>query len=457
MQDMTTADTAAGVSKDEDTESVRSDTNTGDYDGGMQAWLTVLGSCLVYFSVFGVIQSFGFFQEYYQNSYLASTPASVIAFIGTLQITVMNLLAAPAGSIFDCYGLVFPYIFSGIGCSVALVALSFCQPGVIWQPFLIQGVLIGIAIAFGAQAAIVVAAQHFPRHRALAMAIVAAAGSTGGVCFPIIFTQLMPRVGFAWSLRAVAVVIVLCYTMAFFLSTRKYGPRPLTKIWTLLDFRGFRDRRYSVLTFGAFIAMLGQFVPYYYIGKYRPLHLNCSYSTAANPDAPAKQYLLPIMNAASIIGRLLGGLAADELGPLNVVYPMTILSGLQCLGMWLVTSNIRVLVAFVSLYGFCSGVFIAVLPAIVAQISPEENLGGRIGALYSVLSIAQLVGTPIGGALITSNTVYGYDGLIIFGVSCGPEDFKLCADVVKGTTLLVGGVVLFVDRLLYSRDLLVRF
>lgn len=85
--------------------------------------------------------------------------------------------------------------------------------------------------------------------------------------------------------------------------------------------------------------------------------------------------------------------------------------------MWLITSNIGVLVAFVNLYGFCSGVFIAVLPAIVAQISPQERLGGRIGAFYCVLAIAQLVGSPIAGTLIKKKSAEGYSGLIAFNVS----------------------------------------
>lgn len=41
--------------------------------------------------------------------------------------------------------------------------------------------------------------------------------------------------------------------------------QPLKGIGTLLDFRGFLDMRYSVLAIGAFVTMLGQFVPYYYI------------------------------------------------------------------------------------------------------------------------------------------------------------------------------------------------
>ena len=74
-------------------------------EGGLRAWLTVLGSSLVYFSTFGIINSFGFFQELYQNTYLVDTPASTISFIGTIQILLMNLLAAPAGTLFDHYGL----------------------------------------------------------------------------------------------------------------------------------------------------------------------------------------------------------------------------------------------------------------------------------------------------------------------------------------------------------------
>lgn len=131
--------------------------------------------------------------------------------------------------------------------------------------------------------------------------------------------------------------------------------------------------------------------------------------TDIDPSSPAKDYLLPLMNACSFLGRLLGGLAADKTGPANAVYPMTILSGLFCLGMWAVTSSIPALISFVILFGFCSGVFIAVLPAIVAQITPAASLGGRVGAFYSVCAIAQLVGSPIGGALIRKTTTAGKD------------------------------------------------
>jgi MFS transporter, MCT family, solute carrier family 16 (monocarboxylic acid transporters), member 10 len=76
-----------------------------EHDGGVQGWLTVLGSVLVYFSCFGFINSFGFFQDFYQQEFLELYPASTIAFIGTLQIALLYVLGPIVGALFDAYGL----------------------------------------------------------------------------------------------------------------------------------------------------------------------------------------------------------------------------------------------------------------------------------------------------------------------------------------------------------------
>ena len=78
---------------------------TLEREGGRAAWLTVTGSVLVYYSSFGIINSFGFFQEYYQQDFLRSIAPSTIAFIGTLQIMLMNVLASVSGTLVDIYGV----------------------------------------------------------------------------------------------------------------------------------------------------------------------------------------------------------------------------------------------------------------------------------------------------------------------------------------------------------------
>ena len=70
-----------------------------------------------------------------------------------------------------------------------------------------------------------------------------------------------------------------CYALALSISWPKQGTEPLTSWKRLLDFEGFRDGRYSVLAAGTFVAMLGQFVPYYYISEH-----NCTPNAVDKDD-----------------------------------------------------------------------------------------------------------------------------------------------------------------------------
>lgn len=74
-------------------------------EGDLSAILTVIGSALVYFASFGFMNSFGYFQDFYQTDYLAEYSSSTIAFIGTLQISLMYFVGPVAGAAFDWYGL----------------------------------------------------------------------------------------------------------------------------------------------------------------------------------------------------------------------------------------------------------------------------------------------------------------------------------------------------------------
>lgn len=80
-------------------------------EGGTEAWLTVLGSFLVYYASYGLVNSFGYFHSYHKTTFLSSTTSSTIAFIGTLQVFLMNTLASISGALCDSYGVKVIYIF----------------------------------------------------------------------------------------------------------------------------------------------------------------------------------------------------------------------------------------------------------------------------------------------------------------------------------------------------------
>ncbi|KAI1580089.1 AraJ Arabinose efflux permease [Pyrenophora tritici-repentis] len=337
---------------------------TEPQEGGTRAWLTVVGSALVYFASFGFMNSFGFFQDFYQANYLSNYPPSTMAFIGTLQISLMYVMGSVAGSLFDSYGLKWLYPVGALGCYGSLIGLSFSQKGAIWQQFLSQGVLFGLTVGFGVQPALAVAGQHFKQRRALAMGMVA----------------------------------------------------------------GFKDPRYLTLAIRSSVASLGLYVPYYYIE---------SYTTLYHPSAPIHSYLLPLINSASFFGRIVGGFLADRVGLLNLLYPMTFISGVFCLAIWLPADNVATIVAFVCLYGFSSGIFISVTPAAVAQISPNDRIGARIGAFFTLAAVATLIGTPIAGALVDENVDNGYRNVILFA----------------GLTLSIGSVFILCSRIICEKDL----
>ncbi|KAM9877962.1 hypothetical protein VDGL01_08014 [Verticillium dahliae] len=381
----------------------------GESENTLHAWLTVTGAVLVYFVCFGFMTSFGFFQDYYSKNRLTDSSPSLVALIGSLQLGLMYLVGPISGALLDAWGPKLLYIAGATGAIISCVGLSFAQPDQIWQYFLSQGVLFGLTVAFGVQVALSVTGQHFKKNRALAMGIVAGGSSAGGVCFPIMFSRLVPKIGFPWTIRVAALLFLVCYVITILISKPKSPVRSIDSIRDIVDFNGFKDVRYVTLALATVVGNLGLYVPYNFLEAFLKLH---------HPEASIGSYLLPLINGSSFFGRISGGFIADKIGGLNLLYPMTILSGVLCLTMWLLAKSVGLIVAFACLYGFCSGTYISVMPSIVARISPEKHIGARLGAFFSLGAIGVFTGTPIGGAFIREGTEKEFQGLVLFGGCC---------------------------------------
>ncbi|KAL5497788.1 hypothetical protein ACEPAH_2719 [Sanghuangporus vaninii] len=400
-----------------------------DYpEGGWAAWLVVLGSFLIYFSSSGVMTSFGVFQEFYIYDYLSEYSSTEIAFIGSLQLSLLYVVGPITGPIFDAKGLKHLYFIGLTGTVSSLLALSFTRPQRIWQQFLSQGVLFGLTAGCGYQPAITVVGHYFKRRRALALGIAGTGSSIGGLCLPIIFSRLLDSVGFAWCARVAALIMLCCYTIAILVSRTRLPPKPLKNPREILDFHGFTDKRYAVLEIACFLVNLGLFVPHNYIGS-SALQYNVSNSL--------QSYLLSMINGVSLFGRLMGGQLADKVGCLNVLVPATLFAGILCLSLWLKSTGTVTFTVFACSYGFFAGVYMTLEVATVSRLSPVEKLGARIGTFYLPISVASLLGTPIGGAFVKSGTKEEYHRVAIFA----------------GAMICSGSMLLFVTRLLCSRNI----
>jgi MFS family permease len=139
---------------------------------------------------------------------------------------------------------------------------------------------------------------------------------------------------------------------------------------------------------------------------------------AAGRGVPAHlaQYLVAILNAASTFGRTIPPFLADRFGRVTVFLLMCIVSCIIVLALWLPSSGTGATVVFALVFGFSSGAVASILPGLVATISPISQIGVRTGCNFSVVAIAVLIGSPIGGQLIQNDglkSMQGFSGAML--------------------------------------------
>ena len=133
------------------------------------------------------------------------------------------------------------------------------------------------------------------------------------------------------------------------------------------------------------------------------------------------------MNSASVFGRILPNFIADKIGPMNIIVPCALMSGVIIFCLIPVTTPASIIVLSV-LYGFFSGSFVSLPPTILVHMTENRGLiGTRMGMCFSIVSFGVLIGTPIAGAILTSK---GFTAMWIYG----------------GSMTIAGGIIMLFSR-----------
>ncbi|KAF1991433.1 MFS general substrate transporter [Aulographum hederae CBS 113979] len=391
-----------------------SQSSDGPPDGGTVAWLVVFGAWCTSFCSFGWLNSVGVFQEFYQNDLLSQYSSSTISWIPSLQIFFMLGMGPVVGEIYDHYGPrwfllggTFLHVF---GIMMASISTKY------YQILLSQGICSGIGAAAIFQPAVTCVAGWFNANRGAAFGALFTGSSIGGIVFPIMVTHLIRLVGFGWAMRTCAFLILALLIIAN-LTIRPYQP-PVPRKTTFVQLaKPFTESQFILVLLGFFCFSYGFFAPINYL----PVQ-----ALSAGMSANLAQYILTILNAGSLFGRLFSGFAGDKIGRYNIFIVVCYLSGILILGLWLTDHSNAGIIAFAVLFGFFSGAYVSLITALVMAISPMKELGFRTGIVMFVTSLGGLTTSPINGAIVDSNGG-GYSGLMIFsGVFC-----------LVGTTLIL--------------------
>lgn len=247
----------------------------------------------------------------------------------------------------------------------------------------------------------------FNKKRGAAFGILATGSSLGGVIFPIMVSRLIREVGYPWAMRICAFLILALCAVANLTVKPRVMPTP-QKITKAQLAAPFREIDYLFLCLGFFCFTFGIFVPINYL----PVQ-----ALDAGMDANLVSYLIPILNAASLFGRLFAGIMGDKIGRYNMFVIVGALTGLWVLALWIPANQEGGIIAFALLFGFCSGAYVSLIAPLVAQISPMREIGFRTGIIFAIAAIPGLTTNPISGQILGPHN-HWYGVKVFAGIFC---------------------------------------
>lgn len=353
----------------------------------------------------GVVTSFGAFQSYYVES-LDRSPSD-IAWIGSIEIFLLLFTGTITGRLTDA-GYFYPVaILGSILVVLGTLMTSICTQ--YWQIFLAQGICVGLGNGCLFCPAVALVSTYFGKRRSLAIGITACGSGLGGIIFPLLIQELLPRVGFGWSVRIIGfiqagslIVAILCLKPRT--TARKAGD--------LVEWAAFKDLKYTFYAIGCFMVSkcvcwlpqmanwsgeqlyLGSFFAFFFIAAYSRDIQGMTYTTSLR--------LIMVMNGVGTVGRLVLSHMADRFGTLTTFIP-TAGAGAILMFSWISISSTVGLYAWTALSGIAYGGIMALFPSALAALTTDPRTQGtRIGMVFTVVSFSVLIGPPITGALLSA-------------------------------------------------------
>ncbi|KAI6124765.1 major facilitator superfamily domain-containing protein [Pisolithus croceorrhizus] len=238
----------------------------------------------------------------------------------------------------------------------------------------------------------------------MALGFVSIGSSLGGILFPIAGQNLIPLVGFKWTVRMFGFMMLVALGISTLAIDRRLPP--VNVKGGLLNLPAFRNPAYTIYCISGIACSLGL----YTMLTYLPVS-----ATAVGMSNYFSFYLVAIANAASGFGRLSAGFLADHIGPLNAMIPFTSLAGVLTFA-WPYVSSRGALIGVSVVYGIASGAYVSLLVAPAIAMGGVGDVGRRVGMFLTIAALGTLVGTPISGAINTRTSGFKDPGFYAGGV-----------------------------------------
>ncbi len=370
---------------------------------GPKGWQVVAATFLSTFTVFGVAYSFGAFFAPMAEEF--DTKRSATAFFFAVTTFLYFLLGVFSGRIADRIGPRRVMLAGAVAMSIGLALTSQVQS--IWVGYLTYGIGVGIGVACAYVPMVATVGGWFERKRTTALGVAVAGIGVGTLVVSPTAEWLVDRYGWRDTYLMYAVAVAVLLSIASF-GAHRPPPQPggdITDPPALSETIG-RSRPFWTLYAASIFMTMALFVPFVFMSDYM---------TERSVDG-SSGLIVGIIGLSSVAGRLGLGALAAKVEVITIYIASFFVLGSSFL-IWMVAGDsYALLVVFAVVLGVAYGGFIALSPAVAAQIFGTIGLGGVLGALYTAAGIGGLIGPPLMGALIDGA---GYQTTIAASLACG--------------------------------------
>ncbi|GBG27181.1 Monocarboxylate transporter 13 [Hondaea fermentalgiana] len=357
---------------------------------GVQAWINVLGSFLTQFVCLGNMYSVGVFFTRYQESF--DKGLADISLIYQIQVACFMGGGFFAGRISDRLGIR-PVFFTGIIFYGAGYLLgSFANEW--WQIVITHGLLVGMGHGCMYWPAISVLPMWFEKRRALALGIAVFGGGIGNFVMGVVVEKLLTAGGFRFALRIILVYSCTLLLLAMFCLKRRLPPFKHTSF--CFDFSLCRERNWLLFAGASMFFQCAYNLPFAHLA---------AYTENQGFDSEFAAFAVGAIGIGSAVGRISLGVVADKLGRVRT-FQALIWGTAIGIAIWNACTTKGSILFFAIYFGFVSGGFIALMPAVTAYFYGVEQLGTVMGSFVLFLVPGSFIGPYVAGMLYDNTGSY---------------------------------------------------
>ncbi|KAI8068016.1 major facilitator superfamily domain-containing protein [Gongronella butleri] len=291
----------------------------------------------------------------------------------------------------------------GVGCILSCLSMELASiTNSVWQLYITQGFLNGLASSLVWFPCISAPQQWFSKKRGLAVGMTFAGSGIGGLSFSYIIRASIDSVGYQWSLRIVGFVQLGLILIAF-LTVKPLNPAPQNVAF--VDFSPFKIKQFWLLFAMHFVINFALYIP----SAFLP-----SYARSKGMSTIVATSLSGVLSAIMFVGKVSNGFLSDIVGRANQMVICLSLAGIFMLTVWLTASTQAQVWGFTVAYGFFGSASVATITGIIVEVVGLPLVESATGWLFFAWLFGGLLSQPMVAQIMEADGG-NYRGAIIFG------------------------------------------